>query len=39
MMKITVVGALSIVAAIVAAVLLIRHLNSKNNQGSEQNPS
>lgn len=38
-MKITVVGALAIVAVIIAAVLLIRHLNRKNNQESEQNRS
>ncbi len=38
-MKITVIGALAIVAVIIAAVLLIHHLNRKNNQGLEQNPS
>ncbi len=38
-MKITVVGALAVVAVILAAVLLIQHLNRKDNQGSEQSPS
>lgn len=38
-MKITVVGALAIVAAILAAALLIHHLNEKSNRRSEQNPS
>jgi hypothetical protein len=32
-MKITVVGALAIAAAIIVVVLLIRHFNGTNNQG------
>ncbi len=34
-MKITVIGALAIAAAIIVAVLLIRHLNRTNGQGSD----
>lgn len=37
-MKITVVGALAIVAVVIAAVLLIRYLIRKNDQGPEQHP-
>lgn len=36
-MKITVIGALAIIAAILIAVLLIRNLNSRRNQGSDRN--
>lgn len=36
-MKITVVGALAIIAAILIAVLLIRNLDSRRNQGSDRN--
>lgn len=35
-MKITVVGALAIVAAIIAAVLLIRYLNKTDSQVPDQ---
>jgi len=35
-MKITVVGALAVVVAIVGALLLIHHLNKQNKQESEQ---
>jgi hypothetical protein len=38
-MKITVLGAFAILAAIVAAVLLIRHFHKNNGQESQQNPS
>lgn len=37
--KITVIGVLGIVAVIIAAALVIRHLNNKKNQGLQQNPS
>jgi hypothetical protein len=36
-MKITVVGVLAIVAAIVAVVLFLRYLESKNDPGPAQN--
>jgi hypothetical protein len=36
-MRITVVGAVVIAAAVIGAVLLIRHFNSQNNQGPTQN--
>lgn len=36
-MKITVVGAVAVLAAIFVAVLVIRHLNTKNNQRPQQN--
>lgn len=38
-MKITVVGGLAILAVIVAAVLLVRHLNQMNIQPPDENPS
>jgi hypothetical protein len=37
-MKITVIGALAIAAVIIAAVLLIRHLNRTNDHGPDQHP-
>jgi hypothetical protein len=37
-MKITVIGALAIAVAIIAAVLLIRHLNRTNDHGPGQRP-
>lgn len=36
MMKITVVGALAIVAVVIVAVLLISHLNKRNSQEPAQ---
>jgi hypothetical protein len=38
-MRITVVGAVVIAAAVIGAVLLIRHFNNLNNQGQAQNPA
>jgi hypothetical protein len=37
-MKITLLGALVVTAVIIAAVLLIRHLNRTNGHGPAQNP-
>ena len=38
-MRITVIGAIAIVAGVIAASLVIRHLNIKNNQGPQPNLS
>jgi hypothetical protein len=37
-MKITIVGGLAIAAAIIVAVLLIRHLNRTSENGPDQHP-
>ncbi len=37
-MRITVVGAVLIVAAVIVAVLIVRALNQRGNRGSEANP-
>jgi hypothetical protein len=36
-MRITVIGAVVIAAAVIGAVLLIRHLDKLKNQGPQQN--